>query len=187
MSLSRQVLSSPFDVPQRPRTAASRQNGDRKRVKEVGSTLANSNIMVDTRVVRRSTFNPFLAKNMNDYVMEESSTDSADHQQPGCILFDSRLIKGEVFANPIVTVSHLQQGNDDQKRPKSACGIQTMPTPPPVKGRHHISVQTDDDKDMRELWGCEQYSFMSVASCAQTDLQCSLLGHESVEEWRSKK
>lgn len=160
MSLSRQVLSSPFDVPQRPRTVASRQNGDRKRVKEGGSSLANSNIQP-----RRSTFNP----SKNDDAMETDNT--------GCILFDSRLIKGDIFASPIVTVTGQHQCNDGENRKEadsrgaSACGRRAMSTPPPVKGRHHVSVQTDH-VDMIDA-GISQPS-MSVTSCAQTDLLCSL-------------
>mmetsp|Transcript_2439 Transcript_2439/g.5152 ORF Transcript_2439/g.5152 Transcript_2439/m.5152 type:complete len:168 (-) Transcript_2439:363-866(-) len=167
MSLSRQVLSSPFDVQQRPRTAASRQNGDRKRVKEGGSSLANSNNMVDTRVIRKSTFNASTAENTN--AMESN-------EQSGCILFDSRLINGDVFANPIVTVTGQQHSNgENQKqasRGTSACGRRTMSTPPPVKGRCHISVQTDGDTDTIEIDACEQSSL--AVSCAQTDLQCLL-------------
>mmetsp|Transcript_42309 Transcript_42309/g.76325 ORF Transcript_42309/g.76325 Transcript_42309/m.76325 type:complete len:187 (+) Transcript_42309:61-621(+) len=171
MSLSRQVLSSPFDVAQRPRTAACKQNGDRKRVKEGGSSLANSKIMVDTRVVRRNPFNPSRAK--HDNVMQSDNTD----QQPGCILFDSRLIKGDIFANPIVTVTGGHECNDGENRKEadsrgaSACGRRAMSTPPPVKGRHHVSVQTDHF-DMIDA-GISQ-PLMSVTSCAQTDLLCSL-------------
>ncbi|KAL7536313.1 hypothetical protein ACHAXR_007076 [Thalassiosira sp. AJA248-18] len=140
MSFSRQVLSSPFDAPQRPRTAASRQNGDRKRVKEGGSSLANnSNIMVDTRVVRRTPtlFNASmaLAKKHDSNEMDQVSS---------CILFDSRLIKGDVFANPIVTVTGNHQGNDESQKEGNKSARRTISTPPPVKGRRHISVQTDD-------------------------------------------
>lgn len=137
MSLSRQVLSSPFDAPQRPRTAASRQNGDRKRVKEGGSSLATNNIMVDTRIVRRSVlFDGSMAKGF------ENCNDDTDRKS-GCILFDSRLTKGDKFANPIVTVTDPRQGSkgNDQKTRKSG----PLSTPPPVKGRNHVSVQTDDD------------------------------------------
>lgn len=135
MSLSRLALSSPFDAVQRPRTAPSRQNGDRKRVKEGGSSLASSNIMVDTRVVRRSQFNVSIAQ------MQVEN----DEQQPGCILFDSRLIKGDVFANPVVTVTTSRQSSSERwKHPRSR---RLVGTPPPVKGRRHASVQTDSDAD----------------------------------------
>ena len=148
MSLSRQVLSSPFDAPQRPRTEASIQNGDRKRVKEGGSNLA-SNIMVDTRVVRRSIFNPSMVKNNS---AEESST------EPGCILFDSRLIRGDVFANPIVTVTAGQQSqnHDENQKRNDAFSRRAISTPPPVKGRHHAEVQTDEYPDMNETLSCAE-------------------------------
>ncbi|KAL9188355.1 hypothetical protein ACHAXT_006733 [Thalassiosira profunda] len=131
--LSSQVLSSPFDAPQRPRTAPSRQNGDRKRVKETGSSLGRpSNIMVDARVIRRS----ILANKTN------ASNEANGHQQ-GCVLFDSRLIKGDVFANPIVTVppgiTEKRSGKPAGRSPE----CRQIATPPPVTGRLHVSVQTD--------------------------------------------
>ena len=134
MSLSRQVLSSPFDAPQRPRTVASRQSGDRKKVKEVGSGLLHAgNIMSDTRVVRRSTFTA-------------ATSNNNDEQQPGCVIFDSRLIKGDVFANPVVTVKNQhQQGNNDDAKKIHQTRQRAISTPPPVKGRRHISIQTDDN------------------------------------------
>mmetsp|Transcript_7257 Transcript_7257/g.18036 ORF Transcript_7257/g.18036 Transcript_7257/m.18036 type:complete len:202 (+) Transcript_7257:156-761(+) len=174
MSLSRQVFSSPFDVPQRPRTAASRQNGDRKRVKEGGSSLAtNSNIMVDTRVVgpcvvRRSTLNGTTVK-------KNASEHSNEDQRPGCILFDSRLIRGDVFANPIVTVTGQQHENKKRGRGTSAFGHRAMTTPPPVKGRRHVSVQTDDI-DTSTVGACKQ-SPATLESCVQTELCCALKYH----------
>ena len=166
MSLSRQVLSSPFDAPQRPRTEASIQNGDRKRVKEGGSNLA-SNIMVDTRVVRRSIFNPSMVKNNS---AEESST------EPGCILFDSRLIRGDVFANPIVTVTGGQQSDDENQKRNDACSRRAISTPPPVKGRHHAEVQTDDYPDMNETLSCAE------AHCPDDTAITAVIGVDSGQE-----
>lgn len=145
MSLSRQVLSSPFDAPQRPRTVASRQSGDRKKVKEGGSGLLHAgNIMSDTRVVRRSTFTAATSKNN----INNDTTDSGsnEEQQPGCVIFDSRLIKGDVFANPIVTIKNQHhQGNNDDAKKIHQTRQRAISTPPPVKGRRHISIQTDDN------------------------------------------
>ena len=134
MSLSRQVLSSPFDTPQRPRTVASRQSGDLKKVKEVGSGLLHAgNIMSDTRVVRRSTFTA-------------ATSNNNDEQQPGCVIFDSRLIKADVFANPVVTIKNQHhQGNNDDAKKIHQTRQRAISTPPPVKGRRHISIQTDDN------------------------------------------
>ena len=143
MSLSRQVLSSPFDAPQRPRTVASRQSGDRKKVKEVGSGLLHAgNIMSDTRVVRRSTFIAATAKNN---INNNTTYCGGNDKQPGCVIFDSRLIKGDVFANPVVTVNQHQQGNNDDAKTIHKNRQRAISTPPPVKGRRHISIQTDDN------------------------------------------
>mmetsp|Transcript_35717 Transcript_35717/g.76287 ORF Transcript_35717/g.76287 Transcript_35717/m.76287 type:complete len:129 (-) Transcript_35717:161-547(-) len=68
--------------------------------------------MVDTRVVRRSSFNP-MANNSKTCL--ESGTVL---QQPNCILFDSRLIKGDVFTNPIVTVTRGLECDDDERTEK---------------------------------------------------------------------
>ena len=144
MSLSRQVLSSPFDAPQRPRTVASRQSGDRKKVKEGGSGLAHAgNIMSDTRVVRRSTF---IAATSKNNINNNTTYSGGNDKQPGCVIFDSRLIKGDVFANPVVTVKNQhQQGNNDDAKTIHQTRQRAISTPPPVKGRRHISIQTDDN------------------------------------------
>ena len=146
MSLSRQVLSSPFDAPQRPRTVASRQSGDRKKVKEGGSGLLHAgNIMSDTRVVRRSMFTAATSNDINNNNNTDSGS-SNDKQQPGCVIFDSRLIKGDVFANPIVTIKNQHhQGNNDDAKKIHQTRQRAISTPPPVKGRMHISIQTDDN------------------------------------------
>ena len=174
--LSRQVLSSPFDVPQRPRSAASRQ-GDRKRVKEQGSTLKGgqsaNNIMVDSRVVRRSTL---MVRNKNE--VERSSGDKV----PGCILFDSRLIKGDIFANPIVTVTGGSP-NKKQGRPSSSHGHRVITTPPPVKGRRHVSVQTDEDEDDTMEACPSSLSLSTLAdSFVQTDICCTQQNKKNAEK-----
>ena len=100
--------------------------------------------MSDTRVVRRSTFTAATSKNN----INNDTTDSGsnDKQQPGCVIFDSRLIKGDVFANPIVTVKNRhQQGNNDDAKKIQQTRQRAISTPPPVKGRRHMSIQTDDN------------------------------------------
>ena len=118
MSLSRQVLSSPFDVEQRPRETSTQNNGNRIKVKENGSSLVAPRI--------------------------DTEHDCSVDQQSESIVFDSRLIKNDVFANPIVTVKgqprqQSKSRQDTKKRNDS--------TPPPVKGRAHMSIQTDDYED----------------------------------------
>lgn len=165
MSLSRQVLSSPFDAPQRPRTVASRQSGDRKKVKEVGSGLLHAgNIMSDTRVVRRSTFIAATSNNINN-----NTNSGGNDKQPGCVIFDSRLIKGDVFANPIVIVKNRhQQGNNDDAKTINKNRQRTISTPPPVKGRRHISIQTDDNAG-----GDTSVDYMRDMTSRQTSASCA--------------
>lgn len=124
MSASRLVLSSPFDMPQRKRPPD-------KPIKVLtsydGCKVRNPhvhNIMVDTRVVRRSIFN---------------STHKAQNswqQSNATVHFDRRLLGGSLFANPIVKVTGC--GNEtSRERKKKVC------TPSPVKGRKHVCIQTD--------------------------------------------
>ena len=123
MSLSRQVLSSPFDVEQRPRETTTQNGGNRIKVKENGSSLAAPRI--DTK-----------PKNFNL------------DQQPGSISFDNRLIKNDKFANPIITVKGQPQQHSSKDESKSRdVKKRKDSTPPPVKGRQHISIQTDDYND----------------------------------------
>lgn len=137
--MSRLVLTSPFDWDV--------QSSSDRKVEEDGSSAATTNIMVDTRVVRRRTFDASLTKNAAEF------NSSAD--QPGCILFDRRLIIGDIFANANPTI-RANAENAKQKR-AAARGTRTVSTPPPVKGRCHVSVQTVDDIE-------------TVESCAQTIL-----------------
>jgi hypothetical protein len=135
MSLSRQVLSSPFDVPQRKRPpdvpikVLTRYNGCKVRNRQ-----HLNNIMVDTRVVRRSIFNTPMAQN--------SGISGVDPSRPS-VQFDRRLLGGRnsVFANPIVIVTG--GGNEDAaaaaERKKKVCN------PSPVKGRQHVCIQTDEE------------------------------------------
>ena len=154
MSLSWQVLSSPFDVTAKPRTDLSRHYDDRKKFKKGRLLLENdgksaNNIMVDSRVVRRSIFASNGTNSLARYTSHskggggggstvgfgrggvvnnansgKQQRQQNQQQQPhyqqqssnGCILFDSRLIKGNIFANPIITVTktipneeHLQE------------------------------------------------------------------------------
>eukprot|EP01083_Nonionella_stella_P129432 392750_1 len=133
--------------------------------------------MVDTRVVRRSMLNPSMAKSNDKLMDQEEPVDT--EQNPGCILFDSRLIKGDVFANPIVTVTGNQHENRRQSNRRSS-GSRLVTTPPPVKGRKHVGVQTEGTG--RIDVGVSQL-FMSVRSCAQHDSQSSL--QDQVDEfWR---
>lgn len=172
MSLSRQVLSSPFDVPPRPRAEASKD-----------AKGGESRIFFRQRILNPSTANT--SENV-------TSAETEDQQPPGCILFDSRLIKGDVFANPIVTVTGQLQCNADEKneagRGASERGRRAVSTPPPVKGRHHVLVQTDYD-EMAEAGLCAHS--MTVTSCAQTVLQCwlqdqTIVGKEDVTSMGKK-
>lgn len=157
----RQILSSPFDWDV--------HSGDRK-LEEDGRSVATSNIMVDTRVVRRRTFNASSTKNDAD---AKFSTD-----QPGCIKFDSRLMSCDIFANPIVTVTDEDAKKQVKETP--ACGRRTVSTPPPVKGRRHISVQTVDDTDTSDVGACERANL--IESCTQTISRCTLQqGSTSIE------
>ena len=128
--MSRQILSSPFDWDVH------------QKVEEDGSSVATSNIMVDTRVVRRRTFNASSIKNAEDMKLST--------EQPS---FDRRLIIGDIFANPIITVTGKDAKKQTMKGP-AECGQRTISTPPPVKGRHHVSVQTDDTDT--DISGCER-------------------------------
>ena len=137
MSVSRLVLSSPFDMPQRKRPPEEKPikvltsyNGCKVRNPHV------NNIMVDTRVVRRSIFRT--PKAQNSSWQQSSST---------TLHFDRRLLGGSLFANPIVKVTG--GGNEEaiRERKKKVC------TPSPVKGRQHVSIQTDtrDEQGLSEL------------------------------------
>jgi hypothetical protein len=149
--MSRQIISSPFhwDV-----------QIDSRKGEVDGGSVATSNIMVDTRVVRRRTFNASSTKNTAD--MKFST------EQPGCFLFDRRFILGDIFADPIVTVTG-EDANKQTKKEIADGGQRIISTPPPVKGRRHISVQTVDDT---KVCACERSE--SIESCAQTVLRCSL-------------
>jgi hypothetical protein len=92
MSIFRQVLTSPFDIPSKPRPSHSSNNSS------VNHRV--NNIMSDSRVVRRSTFNPAVAKKV-------------DNKTGQCIIFDTRLMKGNVFASPIITVIDTVKENRD--------------------------------------------------------------------------
>ena len=127
MSASRLVLSSPFDMPQRKRPpdkpikVLTSYNGCKVRYPHV------NNIMVDTRVVRRSIFST--PKTQNSQIASNNTT----------VHFDRRLLGGSLFANPIVKVTG--GGNEViRERKKKVC------TPSPVKGRKHVCIQTDTER-----------------------------------------
>ena len=131
MSASRLVLSSPFDIPQRKRPpdvnikVPTRYNGCKARNRNV------NNIMVDTRVVRRSIFSTNNAQKNTRFTGWEQSTPY--------ILFDKRLIDGNsLYANPIVKVS-VAGGNANVKELKKKYSAS------PVKGRKHVCIQTDNE------------------------------------------
>ena len=197
MSLSRQVLSSPFDAPQRPRTA-SRQEGDRKRVKEGGSTLAHypPNIMVDTRVhFRRSAFGqpdqPAGADGAGaaagvpagaDPAPPPAGTPPAAAPRPasaaGRLAFDGRLLRGDaLFANPVATVAGRARAEEEAARRReaerraAAARRRALATPPPARGRRHADAQTEEDGG--RIRGGPVRSRTASAS-AQTDLRCDL-------------
>ena len=123
MSVSRLVLSSPFDMPQRKRPPEEKPikvltsyNGCKVRNPHV------NNIMVDTRVVRRSIFRT--PKSQNSSVVN----------------FDRRLLGGS-FANPIVKVTAgggIEEAIRERKK--------KVRTPSPVKGRKHAGIQTDTER-----------------------------------------
>ena len=89
-----------------------------------------NNIMVDTRVVRRSIFRTPNAPQNSSW--QQSSSDAT------VVHFDRRLLGGSLFANPIVKVTG-GGGNEEaiRERKKIVC------TPSPVKGRKNVSIQTD--------------------------------------------
>ena len=86
-----------------------------------------NNIMVDTRVVRRSIFRTPKAP-QNSW--QQSSSDATVH-------VDRRLLGGSLFANPIVKVTRGGGNEEARERKKKVC------TPSPVKGRKHAGIQTD--------------------------------------------
>ena len=130
MSVSRLVLSSPFDMPQRKRPpdkpikVLTSYNGCKVRNPHV------NNIMVDTRVVRRSIFRTPKAQNSS---WQQSSSNTTVH-------FDRRILGGSLFANPIVKVTGGGGNEAIPERKKKAC------TPSPVKGRSHVCIQTDTER-----------------------------------------
>ena len=99
MSISRQVLTSPFEIQSKPRASQSTNGGVNRSV---------NNIMTDSRVVRRSMFNPSVgidnSKKVN-HIRNESESGR-------CIVFDKRLMNRNVFASPIVTVIDVKDKKD---------------------------------------------------------------------------
>ena len=126
MSASRLVLSSPFDMPQRKKPP------DKPiKVLTTYNGCKGNNIMVDTRVVRRSIFST--PKTQNSHIAGWKQSNTTVH-------FDRRLIGGNsLFANPIVKVT----GGENEvvrERKKKVC------TPSPAKGRKHVCIQTDRER-----------------------------------------
>ena len=109
MSLSRQVLSSPFDVEQRPRETSTQKGGNRIKVKDKSSLVVPTSIACSV------------------------------NQQPESIILDQ-----SIFANPVITVKGQPQQHSSKDESKSQdAKKRNDSTPPPVKGRQHISIQTD--------------------------------------------
>lgn len=119
MSLSRHVFSSPFDIPAKPRVSNNANTHGRRttiKSRNRGTSLGRCvrNIMTDSRVVRRSSFNPPL-RNHNNFQVGDDQSNRGQY-----IMFDCRLLqKNEsVFASPIVTVievDHVKKTiNDNQ-------------------------------------------------------------------------
>lgn len=129
MSISRRVISSPFDIPQQRRTP---KNPTRIRTSYNGCKVRNrnsSNIMADTRVVRRSIFNNSTQNNTGKGGFGTKYT-----------TFDRRLVDyNSMFANPIVKVTGGKDASASERKKK----VTPTSTPPPVKGRHHVCIQTD--------------------------------------------
>jgi hypothetical protein len=101
MSISRLVLQSPFDIPTKPR--AQSNNGDVNR---------SVNIMSDSRVVRRSTFNPRVGtQKPENYSAALGNLDAVQSEQEQYVLFDRRLINRNIFASP-VTVIDVKENKD---------------------------------------------------------------------------
>lgn len=130
--MSLQIFSSPFDAPQRPRIIVeSQQHHDSNRwlAKDGGCVkIKSNNIMVDSRVVRLNTL--ISASTKNNAI--------------GSVTADNRLMTGDIFANPIVTIPG-GEGVDVKLQGGKKQAAHTPSTPPPVKGRCHISVQTEDE------------------------------------------
>mmetsp|Transcript_1714 Transcript_1714/g.3862 ORF Transcript_1714/g.3862 Transcript_1714/m.3862 type:complete len:219 (-) Transcript_1714:1985-2641(-) len=161
MSVSRQVLCSPFEIPSKPRATPSKPNGDRKKVKQQGAGLRR-NIMTDTRVVRRSIFNPDVANARKNCAGIARSFNSR-------IMFDSYLKRNDVFASPIVTVST----SDDQKKegngkePKQTIKQRRNKVSTYTGEQHHTHVQTEDDED--DIWD----RLLAVDAGTQTNIVCT--------------
>jgi hypothetical protein len=106
MSISRLVLSSPFDIPPKPRVVATVECNHRRNVNSNGST---NNIMSDSRVVRRSSFSPSVPRRAE--IKNNWGELGGDVRRSQCVIFDSRLFNRNVFASPIVTVIDAKNEN----------------------------------------------------------------------------
>ena len=113
MSISRQVLTSPFDMQSKPRLPL--------HSKTPGITNRSvTNIMTDSRVVRRCTFIP-TSRAKDDPNIARHSVENE------CVIFDARLLDAKnIFANPIVTVIDNDQDHVDGNAVKRNCSVSNV-------------------------------------------------------------
>lgn len=90
-----------------------------------------------------------------------------NQSQPASMQFNSRVMN-DIFANPIVTISVEDADNEQQSVERKTAGyggeMPVTSTPPPVKGRRHISVQTIGDSDRVDADAGEAES--TIMECA---------------------
>eukprot|EP00804_Cyclotella_cryptica_P025419 CCRYP_017197-RA/>CCRYP_017197-RA protein AED:0.16 eAED:0.16 QI:140/1/1/1/0.5/0.33/3/1414/256 len=174
MSLSRQVLSSPFDIPPKPRvTPSTTTQGKRtkasSRNRETSLGRCVSNIMSDSRVVRRSPFSPSFGKD-NAVLCENAQTNRGQ-----CIMFDSRLLRDNesIFASPIVTVIEMDHTTNvnDENQARTTATKKRSKQPKSSKAHRHIHVQTDDHV-AHDNMSREKAAYADAGT--QTDIHCLL-------------
>lgn len=118
MSISRQVLTSPFEIQSKPRATQSSNRGVNRSV---------NNIMTDSRVVRRSTFNPSVGTDKSKRV---NMIRNENESRQCVVLFDKRLMNRDIFASPIVTVIEVKENAD----------LKTKQVKSPVSSRNLRSI-----------------------------------------------
>jgi hypothetical protein len=150
MSLSRQVLSSPFDWDAK---------SDDRTEKEDESVVP-INIMVDKRIRRRST----LVANASQ-AKPADITQLCMNKQPGGNLFDSRPLRsGDSEAK--LTVSTPVKKASESIESIAYGNRRAISTPSPVNDRHHISVQTDDEEEVAARCQREKSTQTLLQNCA---------------------
>ena len=151
MSMSRQVLSSPFDWDAK---------SDDRKVKEDESSAVPINIMVDKRIRRRST----LVANASQ-AKPADITQLCMNKQPGGNIFDSRPLRSGDSEAKLTVSTPVKKASESIE--SIACGNRrALSTPSPVNDRHHISVQTDDEEEVAARCQREKSTQTLLQSCA---------------------